>query len=132
MLRWILDQDRWEYVTKLHVVVLALLFVSVSTATIALFSTPTRWLGIASLLLAVAGSYQSTITNNFLSDQAHFWDQKKFPHGPPSVWMRNVTMDESPSWRASARRQLFRNPSVGNYLIGFSTALGVIALMINP
>lgn len=128
MFRWILDQDRWEYMTKLHVAVLVLLVVAISTATIALFATPTRWLGIASLLLAAAGSYQSRIADDFLRQQAHFWNTSKFPHGPPSIWMRNVTMDDSPSRRARARRQLFQNPNIGNGLIAMSTAVGIVAL----
>ena len=79
MLQWIFDQDRWEYLTKLHIAVLALLVVAISTATIALFAAPTRWLGIASLLLAAAGSYQAKIANDFLTEQAHFWNTTKFP-----------------------------------------------------
>lgn len=128
MLRRFLDQDCWEYLTKLHMAVLLLLVIAISTATISLFAAPTRWLGAASLLLAAAGSYQSRIADDFLEQQAHFWDTSKFPHGPPSVWMRNVTMDESTSWRARARRQLFQNPNIGNCLIAMSTAIGIVAI----
>ena len=94
MIRWIFDQDYLEYITKLHVAVLVLLVVAVSTATLVLFATPTRWLGTASLLLAVAGSYQTRVADDFLKQQDHFWNTTKFPNGPSSVWMRNITMDE--------------------------------------
>lgn len=89
-----------------------------------------RWFGVASLLLAASGAYQHRIADEFVNQQDHYWDETKFPHGPPSVWMRNVTMDDSPSWRACARRQLFRNPNVGNALVGLSAVVGIVAVLI--
>jgi hypothetical protein len=128
IVRWLLDQDRWEYFSKLHLIVLALLLIATSSALQALFANPTRWLAVASLVLSATGSYQNRIADNFLRQQAHFWDETKFPHGPPSVWMRNVTMDDSPSWRARARRQLFQNPAFGNVIISIAAVLSAIAL----
>ncbi len=130
MLRWIFDSDCWEYITGLHVAVLFMLIVGISAAIFALFDAPTRWLGVSCLILAAAGTFQMRIADDFLEQQEHFWDATKFPDGPPSVWMRNVTMDESPSWRAHARRQIFQNPNVGISLIAISTAAGVIALLV--
>jgi hypothetical protein len=40
-------------------------------------------------------------------------------------------MDESLSWRARARRQLYQNPNIGNGLIAMSIAMGIVALSLS-
>jgi hypothetical protein len=127
-MRWLLDQDRWEHVIKLHVSVLTLLLTAICSAAFALVASPTRWLGIASLLLAAAGGCQTRIADDFLDQEERFWDKSKYPDGPPTTWMHGEVTNESISWGGRARRQLFQNPNIGIVVIGVSTALGVLAL----
>src|SRR4029078_1321252 len=47
------------------------------------------------------------------------------------LFCKNVTMDESLSWRARARRQLYQNPNIGNGLIAMSIAMGIVALSLS-
>jgi len=77
------------------------------------------WLTTAGLMLDVTGLVQLNISGLFRSNLDHYEnDPKNFPHGPPSVMMREI-MAEDHHFEALAwlKRKLFMEPHTGFLII---------------
>lgn len=115
-------------ITSQQPLLIVVLITAVASLGLAVAGHANQWLTTAGVLLAFAGLIQSRVSKLFLENSRHFWNKKKFPHGPPSFWMSKVTMDDDPRWSAEMRRALFRAPQVGDYLIGAGCILELIAV----
>jgi hypothetical protein len=122
------EQDAMrQFITRQQPFLIATLIAAAVCISFAFVTQPSRWLTSAAALMGLAALVQTIVSTIYRENSDHFWNPEKYPNGPPSFWMRNVTMDDSPSWHARTRRALFYNSDVGFGLAVLGAALAIAA-----
>jgi hypothetical protein len=106
--------------------VLAILLAGVVVSVVASATgNASRWITSAGLMLDMAGIVQLEIAGLFDRIAAEYFDEKRYPYGPPSHITREIIDNPDAPIRTGIRNALYFNPRTGFWFLvgGFAFQL---------
>jgi hypothetical protein len=94
--------------------------------TLAPMGNPSRWVTSAGLMLDMAGIVQLEVAGLFDKIAAEYFDEARYPYGPPSRVTREIIDNPDAPVRTVVRNAVFFNARTGFWLLVCGFALQLI------
>jgi hypothetical protein len=95
VLRLFASDDLSLYRRRLRPLVTLIVVAAIVALPLAFFFNPVKVINVAGLLFDLAGVLRLFLFERITADLQPFLDEKEYPHGPPSVAMRELVMPEA-------------------------------------